>query len=46
MARSFLFSPMVTVPFVFTSTSVCALSTSGENRVAAARLFIIVQLEK
>jgi hypothetical protein len=39
-------SPVVTVPFVFTSTSVCALSTPGEKRVAAVRLFIIGQLEK
>jgi len=37
---------VVTVPFVFASISVCAHSTPGEKRVAAARLFIIGQLEK
>jgi hypothetical protein len=46
MRRSFLSSPVVTVPFVFSSTSVCALSTPDEKRWAAARVFIIGQLEK
>lgn len=37
---------MLTVPSVFTATSVCALLTPDEKRVAAARVFIIELMRK
>ena len=43
MCRSFLFSAAVTVPFVFTSTSVCGLLRPDEKWVAGAWMFIIEQ---